>query len=61
MKLQLAKQILEEEPGAQVFMWIDSDALVIHKHIKIDSVLQLSPSSSIFIEKDFGLPTINAV
>ena len=60
MKLQLAKQMLEEEPGAQVFMWIDSDALVMHKHIKIDSVLQLSPSSSIFIGRDFGFPTLNA-
>lgn len=51
-KLQLAKEVLESTPPGSVFMWVDTDALVVHKHVPVEHVLRESPSSSIFIGRD---------
>jgi hypothetical protein len=55
-KLQLVKDLLSNRYYDYV-LWMDTDAFFLDLNKKIESIINLSPTSSIFIGKDYGEET----
>lgn len=51
-KLQLVRDILSTTV-AEFVMWMDSDTIVAHPTVALEELLMLSPTSSIFIGRDY--------
>lgn len=53
LKLILIKELMEKENDDDYFLWLDTDAMIIDDDVPIETLINLSPDSSIFIGCDF--------
>lgn len=51
-KLQCMLDMIKTYPQYEYIMWLDSDSIISHTEIPLEYLIELSPTSSIFIGKD---------